>query len=588
MMKKNLFLMASMCVALFALGGCQNDDIQGEKPEKKSAKEQIEKAFDYKLTVNIPVTIDYPQMARIEVFDQIPDIGVNATMLYAAFTNNKGKYQGQTTIAKAYLGKKVYAICYYPGCPLVTEATVTEKGLFIKATKPETKAVIPGESITVPEDLVAKIEARLPEHKDNSKFINGYTDTKNIDVRIKGSSTIDVTFVRAQGWYDATLYYFVYRGKMPSKQQILNCYINENHKVFGPYNSYPHEKDPKKSSDKNAGTTVRLKNGQTTEFKAGDRIGFVLLSNAKKIDNSGISYQFSYKGYNTHKEAQAARFVYTAADKSQSLVYAFEDIDVVKYKPVHWGGACNPCNWYPNGDRDYNDLIFMVKANPFSSIDDPNIQPLPEAIYSSEQISGTLLFEDNYPKSGDYDMNDFVAEYTLIKHFYSMTDGSVVNQLTKLEYYITPKWDGAWYGADFSFMIDGHVSTPVKVYTLKENQEMGKLEEETIHGEVKVKGDKDKLLWDAFNPFITVKNTNREIHLTKKAPSPTANLEGLDEFAKNYVLVNSKYPYALNVPTTDYNIVPERVRIDTYYPKYAEWVNSDGTMSADWFKHPKK
>lgn len=588
MMKKKLLLGTSICFAMLAFGGCQNEDVNDSIPQDESVPAEItaeiEKAFDYKTTLNIPVSIDYPQMAYIEVFDQLPDINKNVTRIYSAFTNKEGKYEGQVTIAKSYIGQTVYAICYYPGCPLVTEATVTTEGLALKASAPEpaTRAVTPGEKAVIPADLVAKIEGQLPEGKDNSRFIDEYTDTRNIDVSIRERCTIDVTFVRAQGWYDATLYYFVYSDKMPTASSIKKNYINKAYKVFGPYNSYTKENSPEKMSARNAGVTVRLRNENTDDFKEGDHIGFVLVSNSNNVNGKDgeISYQFSYKEYNTQRKAQAARFVYTDKN-SQCLVYAYEDVDVTKYE-YSWGWG----SWYPNGDRDYNDLIFMVKASPYEAIDDPDIKPLNEKINHTEQISGTLLFEDNYPNAGDYDMNDFVAEYTLVKHYYSMTDGSVTNELEKLEYFITPKWDGAWYGADFSFMIDGFVETPIKVYTMEENETMGTLQVEPIHGEITVSGDKDKLLWDAFNPFITVKNTSREVHLTKKRPSSMANLEGLNEYAKNYVLIDSKFPYAMNIVTSNYEIVKEAVRIDRYYPSYVEWVESDGARANDWYLHP--
>lgn len=591
-MKTKLLLAAGLCTAMFSFWGCQNDDEVVAPEQNKTTETEIEQAFDYKLTQSIPVNVEYPQMAYFEVFDQLPAIDVKATRIYSAFTDKDGKLEGQVTLAKSYIGQTVYAICYYPGCPLVTEATVTADGLFFKASTPTSRAVSQENKVTVPSDLIAKIETQLPEHKDNSKFIDGYTDTKNIDVRIKEKCTIDVTFVRAQGWYDATLYYFVYRDEMPSKSSILRNYINNEHKVFGPYNSYTGKPNSNKWSEKHTGETVRLSNGTTNDFTEGDHIGFVLVSDPQYVDNTEISHQFSYKEYNTQKKAQAARFVYTAADSKQCLVYAYEDVDVTKYQEGHWAGwgDWNPGGWYPNGDRDYNDLIFMVKATPYSAIDDPEIKPLPEVekIIGTEQISGTLLFEDNYPEAGDYDMNDFVTEYTLVKHYYSMSDGSVTNQLEKLEYYFTPKWDGAWNGATFGFMVDGFVKSPVKIYTMEENETMGALEAETIHNEIEVAGNKDDLSWEAFNPFITVKNTGREVHLTKKSPSPNANLDGLDEYAKNYVLKNSKFPYAMNIPTSEYNIVEEKVRIDSYYPKYVDWVESDGENGTDWFNHPLK
>mgnify|MGYP000244214426 CR=1 FL=1 len=69
-----------------------------------------------------------------------------------------------------------------------------------------------------------------------------------------------------------------------------------------------------------------------------------------------------------------------------------------------------------NIDFDYADAIFYIHTSEKNAID-PTLPPLPEdpeAIPEQYKISysGTLAFEDLWPKLGDYDMNDVMVKYT--------------------------------------------------------------------------------------------------------------------------------------------------------------------------------
>ena len=67
-----------------------------------------------------------------------------------------------------------------------------------------------------------------------------------------------------------------------------------------------------------------------------------------------------------------------------------------------------------NIDFDYADAIFYIHTSEKNAID-PTLPPLPEdpeAIPEQYKISysGTLAFEDLWPKLGDYDMNDVMVK----------------------------------------------------------------------------------------------------------------------------------------------------------------------------------
>lgn len=85
-----------------------------------------------------------------------------------------------------------------------------------------------------------------------------------------------------------------------------------------------------------------------------------------------------------------------------------------------------------NIDFDYADAIFYIHTSEKNAID-PTLPPLPEdpeAIPEQYKISysGTLAFEDLWPKLGDYDMNDVMVKYTS-----TMTRNALDNRIYEIE-----------------------------------------------------------------------------------------------------------------------------------------------------------
>ena len=73
-----------------------------------------------------------------------------------------------------------------------------------------------------------------------------------------------------------------------------------------------------------------------------------------------------------------------------------------------------------NVDFDYADAIFYIHTSEKNAIDPalPALPEDPEAIPEQYKISysGTLAFEDLWPKLGDYDMNDVMVKYTHLRN----------------------------------------------------------------------------------------------------------------------------------------------------------------------------
>lgn len=579
---------------------------------------EIEAAFDFKMTTDLPVKIDYPSFAQVSVYDQLPSEGNSARLLFRSFTGANGKLQTVSTFPSAYIGKTVYVQSTGINCPLWQEATLTENGLELKAEGSrlgvKTESPFSDNEMTI---IRGGILEALPDNQDNREQFAQYTNGVNIDTRIKTNENypkahVSVTFVDAQGWNYNTLYYYTYKdGEQNNitEDWIRSNFVNEDHKLFGPYSTNDKRYDP----NPHINETKELCNADGTpiDFVSGDRIGFVL----KSENDNGVNYYFTSQEAYEDRLGQSAVFTH----ENRALVYTFED------QPVYtWEEGWPYWPWWEEGhweynESDFNDFTFVVTTDPQQAIDDEDVPPLPIPPYylqnTENPVTGTLLFEDNYPEAGDYDMNDFVVTYALRRvtyiHFNPNTGTSTPPlYLGAVDYAFTPKWDGAWYGCSFDFMLNDVHETPVHVYDLASNQTMGGLSEETITGTVDLgftwerygEGDatdcrptgteldadaKNHTIGTMFNPFITTNEKGYEIHLTKQKPSQNAKLDGLDEAALNYVLAtDNKHPYAANIPTQNYQIVTEQMTIDQFYPDFTKWVESNKTTNEDWYMYP--
>lgn len=603
-MKKSKLKLVASAMALWGLFGCMEKDVYNAE----RVEQEIAASFDYKLTVECQVTLQYERKALVEIYDANPLRDAGAKRLYVAFTDDKGCHKGTMVIPKEYIGKKVYARSNSIGTSYLLSGTVAESGLDIMCGN--TRGVVSMEKSDVSEAMVSAIEKELPEGKNNSAKLG---ETNDINLKVSKDCTIDVTFVwggagcdwwtghwepcirDGEDWvnndFACNLYYFVYsENDIPTKEEIQQNFINDDYLVVGKANQ--------NSSNDLKGTTVRLTlNGDET-VKAGTRIGWVITHPNYEYRNQWnpaeqaerIPYVYSIPQYNEGGKSRSIRYQYGEGDE-KVILYGMEDLPEGGIKV--WGENWDEHNaehvvkntptdepfFRLNSDEDYNDILFTIHASPMDAIIEEDIPVLPDEPatpeYASESDEGTLLFEDLYPLLGDYDMNDVVLRYKLTKHF----DDD--NKLVKLGYEFTPVWDGASYDSSFGFMFDGLIDTPVSVF-----ESHKEVLNKTFEGEVadNLAGmDKDALSWDAFNPFIRVKDTDREVHLTRKRFSPSANLEGLDEYQKNYVN-KSGYPFAMKIPVLDFSVVTETVRIDVEYPDYVKWVESDGEQGLDWYK----
>ena len=243
----------------------------------------------------------------------------------------------------------------------------------------------------------------------------------------------------------------------------------------------------------------------------------------------------------------------------------------------------------------------------------------------AEDIYGSLVYEDLWPRKGDYDFNDLVIDY----NFNIITNAQ--NKVVAMDASFVAIATGAGYLNAFAFelpinqakvvSVSGQ-NLPDNIFSLNDNgTEAGQTNAvivlfDDIHNLFGLEGfintDPALTFYDPvnidiqisfdgsfeisdlgtvpYNPFI-VANQQRgyEIHLPGEANTNLAdeNLFGTDQDDSNtalgkYYQTTNNLPWALNLPVSfDYPV--ESASIETAYLRFVEWAESGGSQYPDWY-----
>ncbi|WP_341665406.1 LruC domain-containing protein [Vibrio sp.] len=266
----------------------------------------------------------------------------------------------------------------------------------------------------LPQDVLQNVYSMLPEGAVvNSAFIapDKYSSI-DIDDELNGApyATAKVTFLNEGAGYRNSLGYFVYDTNNPptSKEEVAE------HVIIFPNTSKPGEGELQEGDT--IDLNVQLTSGQTLAF-------FVIpngwgwsgsYNNISSLGNWGTPF-YSYPAINPESTAEHRRHNVAFVDiANEFLVLGFEDL------------------YRPNGDNDFNDLIFTVEVSPFTAIDGVNLDGSTDSkyealtqqndpditvtsVYPSSDTYATMGFEDRWPLMGDYDFNDVVLKYRVVE-----------------------------------------------------------------------------------------------------------------------------------------------------------------------------
>ena len=468
-----------------------------------------------------------------------------------------------------------------------------------------------------PEGLMDRINKALSSN-DNSQFTKS-SDVVNI--KVKEEASINLIFLQGKGEYHNAIGYYYYETQNPPKDlDKLPKYIAFPHCYTDGYND--------QLGALTAGNRIQLKyygkegTGVGTEkFPKDITIGWFLLANSFDRFKSELIYNpkegiwYSNNEFNP-KETKSCISIYDK--ESEITILGFED----------------------SGDQDYKDALFYLEATPSEAIydpDKPTTDPeVPHDPDKSGETVGTLAFEDLWPNKGDYDMNDVVVTY---KRSYTFDKD---NKILEIRNTFTPYHSGGKIQSAFGYQINipqtvvdnvvmtnnNTTSANVDGKGMENNQEKASfilfddIEQAKNNGDITLTiklsvtagitvNDLQKN--DFYNPFICVSRgkaenpvtsyPRREIHLTHFAPTKLADIEhdfgqyddrsnidkkGLATGPDYYVGDKTNpYPFAIDLPITDYKVPDESVKINVFYPDFFNWVK-DPMKYADWYKHPNK
>lgn len=326
------------------------------------------------------------------------------------------------------------------------------------------------------------------------------------------------------------------------------------------------------------------------DFPEGVKIGWFIRNDAFKNGNIKDGFGMFYSTTSLNKDTRT----HTAAFKvNDFIVLSFED-------------------WK---DQDYNDVMFNVWSNPIEAIapEVPDATPDTEdddaSIAYKITYKGIVAFEDNWPSTGDYDLNDVVVKYNSVLSY------NTKNQVLFTKDTFTALWAGAVYLNSFIYQMntersnvectkDGVAYSMDKDLSLAtipvfEDMEVatGKNTKTTtvvIANKFKRPVDHEAFGAAPYNPFISVfkmTNSNRtEVHLVNHKPTEKANktlfhteadFSDLDKGI--YYVSNSKYPFAIHLADAERYSTTEKEAVDKTFPKFASWVESNGTKDKDWY-----
>lgn len=374
-------------------------------------------------------------------------------------------------------------------------------------------------------------------------------------------------------------------------------------------------------------------NQWTAEFPEGSRIGFVLLVDAFENANLNetVNLMYSCKRFNSYTIKNSVDGDGSiGADRPQMFAFTADDKLVLSFEDMPWHEKRTSGQ---EAHADFKDDIFTITANPVEALPDvePGVDPdeeeKPDMTISA---AGILAFEDNWPKAGDYDLNDVMFSY--VRNFNIKFGGGDLTLLSIDEEY-TFENDGAKYKNGFGYQIGGNVKRDdVKVTVTSDKTCDGQgldmdLEKATVMlinntkglkvgTTFKVKTEFNKgtnypyvdMKLEPYNPFIVsmgygngdyLAKDRVEVHLpknytpTEKADKTKFGTEkdmSLVNGSDYYYIRSGNYPFALEIVaaygTTDipnFRVPTEDQAIDVTYPKFADWVKNP-SANADWWK----
>lgn len=654
---RNLAVAAITCSVIVS---CERHSIYSPDREEEKTIEYFD--FSTSQAVDLGLAYDVPEGYRVsfDVYDKNPMIeqagemvlGSDLKPIASGVTNGYGKYDLEKIIP-AYV-KEFYVYSSNRFAPTLLQGKIENGGVSLAqvdlssllpdrrtsslSTKGTTNWMTLGDwnwcgrpdylsdkKVEISASALRNIEKNFPDKK---KVNPVYFD--KTDLYVAEDAQIWLTVLSSEGSYNNSLGYYCYTGEPEAikKDELVKVVAFPKAKIYDSFwlPNHLHQ-----------GEAVQLKywnadlNKFEETFPKGTRIGWVLLADA--FEDHGLIWKAGTMDYNKPTYfSHAAWNPEISQDKNHMVLFKTQnngqDFVAFGFEDKNNG----------EGDQDCNDVMFHVFADPANSITNeiPEIPVDPDDdIVKKEVYSGTLAFEDLWPRQGDYDLNDLVIRYhstatCLIK---SDEENESYGKVTGVKDEFMLTWSGAVYNNAFGYQMNIDQSNVKSIKIMRGDAELssesvidnrnpltimlfdaaltevGVSSGKTMRYSVEIEFNEplpmanfnEALSHAPYNPFIVVSGGReagrKEVHLPMYQPTEknnndllgTADDKSSEILGRYYVsdINQYLYPFALHIlGDIDFINKAEAVRIDLTYPEFAKWVESKGTEFEDWYKHP--
>lgn len=625
-MKTNFWV---ICLSVFFSACSRNvNDIYTGGGEEEEGKINKDDFFDFVTTRNNQIVIDYGIKGQtiFYLYDEYPLELVENTWefkeidpVYSGVTGADGRFTANVPLP-GYL-KKVWLVSenVLVISPIEVDLSVTGLTFNYKeykaqlAQKERSRAVmngvlypdgydtlgkwdaegIPDYLLSVDQDIPAAFLKRCNSLSnsiatDTCKLLKKYPELRTLgknDMVITKSTRLVATYFNfsSTNWEDMVAYYTYQKGESVDIATIKKT-------ILIPRSS-------KNAPTSLVGRQIMLKywNKETSryedEFPKGTHIGWILL---------GMGF-----GQETPFRVRYSNPAFNEDHEQRSVLLSDPELD-----------NCFFMSMEDNIDMRFNDVQFAIMASTSSSVESP--PSIPDEVNKGEishVVKGSLAFEDNWPKQGDYDMNDVVLYFssTVVK---DTEKGNLVRTTTTF----TPVNNGAIFTNGFGFQLDS-VDTK-KVSSIRISREGNIISESfevgtnkpvailfsdiktvlnkpitVVMEHSKYAGVPEQNAYPPYNPFIFVNDRSHEVHLPGYKPTSLADksLRGTENDLKMdssgnemFYISKDNMPFAIYISGANFQSPPESMSIMVYYPEFKLWRDSFGKQNTEWYNHPNK
>lgn len=627
--------------------------------------------FDYATTREVMVDVVLADAmgapfkgTKVTLYDGIKEPGTNPRELFTGYTGADGKLLAPVSIP-TYL-KEVVVFPYCIGIPNnITVAVAANKVAFRYAngkiqSKIEPVKISQAQSLGgfsrkagvqdkiskklgtwnndgVPNYLessndnlsstfLTNVNASLPESRPVPQYHPEYLlDGNPRNLRITELADVFITFVHeGAGYLNSLMYYVYHKDSVPTNPNGIDSF----------YAVFPNCSFSGSGGGLSAGNKVKI-----GRFKKDYVIGFACAAdgydNGNDVITNGRNVWYTNKDWNNEAAAYKQHTATLYDSDTKRFLIGFEDLKRDN----------------SSSDEDFNDVVFFATSNPVTAIDTTNVPPIDEPgdcdndgvsdvyddypcdaskaydrYYPSATDYGTLAFEDLWPNTGDYDMNDLVLRW----RFKAVVNAQ--NKVVQLDCKAFAAAKGATFptgfGIQFPFNASvvssatgsqitrnrvtlasngleaGHTKAVLILFDESADQlsQTGTSFYNTINYSPVSTPDtmRTQMVFTTplnladmgtypFNPFIFTTNRNIEVHLPGMPNTALANtsLFGTGKDNSNidqnrYYKTRNNLPWALHLPNS-FAYPSEKTQIIQAYLNFANWAQSGGESNTDWY-----